>query len=569
MPSDETTEPGDGFQLSAEHIAAVNRRRRVAVNYDAISADGASFATKDIEDLVAWKLMFADEPGSHIDSVWWSWGEGNQAPYPSEILPGYETPGFRKWAESGIDIVRIFLEACEKRGLETFISHRMNASDADMGEYANISMKQAHADWLIHPFPGDPTLGRVVFWNYAIKGVREHKLSVLREVAQNYDFDGMELDFSRRPLCLPVGHQWANRHHLTEFIRQVRSMLLEVECRRGHPFLLAVRVGENLVGSHYDGMDVETWVRQRLVDILALGSRSFDVDIESFRRITSGTHIKLYPCLDDHHATDAYQWPPIEVLRGVFSNWWHQGADGIETFNWGHGTSEAAARIGMYLEGGWRIHRPAYHEMGDPGALKHKDKVFVLQRRGGGGWGGPEPHDWYTPRQWQLCTNMFAPLPARLDHHGKADTLLEIYIGDDLNAETRHVREVSVRLLLHDAAGGSYVTVRTSSPPEPPAPPSPPDDRTIERGLLGVFGGVDFRYNSPPLKGTEDHLAVRINNIPLGKPAVEAGWYVFSDVDPRLFALGRNLFGVLVDTRDPASDRRLSIEKLQVHVKYK
>ena len=124
---------------------------RVAVNFDAITADGAAFATKDVGELVQWKLMFADEPGSHIDSVWWSWGEGNQAPYPSKILQGYDTPGWKKWAETGIDIVQIFLEACKKRGLETFISHRMNASDADLGWRADIPMKVAHPDWLIHP----------------------------------------------------------------------------------------------------------------------------------------------------------------------------------------------------------------------------------------------------------------------------------------------------------------------------------------------------------------------------------------------------------------------------------
>jgi hypothetical protein len=549
--------------LSPEHLEAVNRKRRVAVNFDAITADGARFATKDVQELVAWKLMFADEAGSHIDSVWWSWGEGNQAPYPSKILPGYDTSGFKGWAESGIDIVRIFLEACKKRDLETFISHRMNASDADLGKHAKIPMKEAHPDWLLHPFPGHPTLGEVVFWNYAIRGVRDHKLNVLREVAGNYDFDGMELDFSRRPLCLPIGHQWENRHHLTEFIRQVRLMLLEIERQRGSPFLLAVRVGENLVGCHYDGMDVEAWVRERLVDILALGSRSFEVDIESFRRITEGTHIKLYPCLDDHHATDGYQWPPIEVLRGVFANWWHQGTDGIETFNWGHGTGEAAARIGMYLEGGWPVHRQAYQEMGEPNLLRRKDKVFVVQRRGGGGWGGPDPDAWHTPRQWYLCTNMFAQLPARLDIHGKVDTLLEIYVADDLGAEDRHVKEVSVRLLLHNPGGGGYITVNDS------LPPPPPDSHTIERGLLAVFGGVDYRYNSPPAKSVEDRLAVRLNNIPLGRPAVEAGWFVFHDVDPRLFAVGRNLLGVLVKKPGFSSDQRLLIEKLEVHVRYK
>ena len=87
-------------------------------------------------------------------------------------------------------------------------------------------------------------------------------------------------------------------------------MLLEVARKRGRPFLLAARIPENLEGCHFDGIDVETWAQEELLDIFVMGCRSLDVDIPAFRRITEGTNIKLYPCVDDHHASDGYQWPP-------------------------------------------------------------------------------------------------------------------------------------------------------------------------------------------------------------------------------------------------------------------
>lgn len=46
-------------QLSQEHVAAVNRRRRVIVNFDVITGEVA-FATKDVAQLVKWKFDFAD-----------------------------------------------------------------------------------------------------------------------------------------------------------------------------------------------------------------------------------------------------------------------------------------------------------------------------------------------------------------------------------------------------------------------------------------------------------------------------------------------------------------------------
>ena len=38
---------------------------------------------------------------------------------------------------------------------------------------------------------------------------------------------------------------------------------------------------------------------------------------------------------------------PIEFLRGVFSNWWDQGADNIVTFNWSYASPEATKKVGI------------------------------------------------------------------------------------------------------------------------------------------------------------------------------------------------------------------------------
>ena len=110
-------------------------------------------------------------------------------------------------------------------------------------------------------------------------------------------------------------------------------MLFRVAEKRGRLLLLVLKIPENLQGCHLDGIDIETWTNEQLADLLILGVRSIDVDIQDFHRIPSGTHIKLDSCFDDPHGLDDYIAPPIEVLRGVFANWWSQGADGVSTFN--------------------------------------------------------------------------------------------------------------------------------------------------------------------------------------------------------------------------------------------
>ena len=317
-------------RLSAEHIAAAGRDRRIIINFDTISGD-RRFGGRDPAELVKWKFHVIDAADVQIDSVWWCWGEGNQSPWPSSIMPLYDSEGYRQWKEQGIDIAAIFAQESRKRGIESFYNYRINGSDNDLGPFSKLPMKLKHPEWLIHTWPGP-----VGLWNYAIPEVRRYKLSILREIAERFDYDGISLDFARVCPVLPPGKAWAHRDKMTDFLREFRSITQEVAHRRGRPLLVGARIPENLEGCHFDGLDIETWVREGLVDVLALGIRSFDVDIAAFRRITAGTHVKLYPSVDDHHASDGYATPPIDIYRGVAANWWRQGADGIQTFNFNH-----------------------------------------------------------------------------------------------------------------------------------------------------------------------------------------------------------------------------------------
>src|SRR5678815_3712905 len=239
------------------------------------------------------------------------------------------------------------------------------------------------------------------------------------------------------PIMFPPGEQWSDRQHLTAFVRSVRMTLLEIEKKRGRPLLLAVRVPESVMGSHFDGYDVETWARDQLVDIFVLGNRSADVELGKFREITAKTGIKLYPSWDDYHASDGYRNAPVEVVRGVAANWWNQGADGIHLFNIGSPSPAALAKVGkMRVEGFspeyldqtrtlWKRQAQIFSEVGSTDSLRNRDKVFIVQRRGDnlGPPAWPKPTEWETPRHMYFGANMLSQLPAELSNGAKADSL--------------------------------------------------------------------------------------------------------------------------------------------------
>ena len=272
-------------------------------------------------------------------------------------------------------------------------------------------------------------------WNLASEELQNHKVAVLKELAERYDLDGLQIDFARHVACLPVGRQWELRDRVTSFMRKVRRMLLEVAQKRGRPFLLAAKVPQTLAGCRADGFDVQAWAQQRLVDVLTLGSRTMDVDVEGVRAVV-GAEVQLQPCFDDHHATDGYRYAPIEYLRGVFANHLRRGADSVVTFNWAIGVPAVAKAVGGEIAP--LTHQAAFKEVGSLKTLAGKSKAFAVERRGGYPWA-----DGFFNR------NDTAPLPLPLADDGSSARLV-LHISDAPSAGNR----LTLRCVVFQAAEG-------------------------------------------------------------------------------------------------------------------
>ena len=432
--------------LGQKHHEAVNRKRRIAVQYDAWSQLG-----HDFQEWLDYRFDYIDEPGTQIDSIWWDITAMGNSTYPSKILKPLRQVGLDRWRKQGIDWVGRLVAETRKRKREVFWSHRISEVELnDDGTGAGWNgkphpIKQAHPDWVIK------TWWKQGLWNLASAGVRDFKVRVLRELATNYDFDGFQIDFARHIPCLPPGRQWELRAHVTRFMRDMRLMLKQVAEKRKRPILLAARIPCDLAGCRHDGFDIAEWARQNLVDILTLGSRSIDCDIEGFRRLTRGRNIKLQPCLDDHHATDAYQYPPVEYFRGVAANWWRQGADSLLTFNWSNADPQFCRK--MDKTPGPLSHQQAYHEIGSPGSLRDKDKIFVVQRRGGYPWA-----------EGAFNRNDRAVLPLQLSKAGSTATV-SLRVGDHLATSADRLEQVLLRLIVFGTVDRKTLDVKFNGVP--------------------------------------------------------------------------------------------------------
>jgi len=425
--------PDNRIELSQEHINTVNRSRRIVLQYDAFSSDLGIDFKKWIKET----FESVDHRGTQIDAIWWDiGGYEDMICWPNSSFPGrightpYQHQELKKWWDQGIDWIDELVKETRNRKLEVFWNHRISET---YSRDSDNPLRKVHPDWFIKSWYYQG------LWNLAAPEVRQYKVDFLKELLERYEFDGIQLDFARHIPCLPVGRQWELRDNVTEFVYMVRKMMLEMEKKLGRPLLLAARVPETLEGCRIDGFDIEKWSEMNLVDIFTMGSRSLEVDVAGYRRITSGHNIKLQPCWDDHHSTDAYRCPPIEIFRGIFGNWWQQGVDGIMIFNWFVDKGKSYNGKGLI-----EIAR----EGGSPETLRLKDKTFVIERQGGYPWA-----------EGFLGRHDTSPLPVILANDGRPAVLM-ISICDNLRAYLDKINQVALRAVIFGAKEGDKIGAR-------------------------------------------------------------------------------------------------------------
>ena len=419
------------------HIDAVRRRRRIIAHCDA-NLPGELLGI-DLTEWLDYRFEYLDAAGSCVDTVVWDMGQ-IEAEEPVRVMRS------GVWTEQGIDVLDALVRESRRRGKEVFWSHRISEVDLTPDGTLALDPQAANPAKAGHP-------ERVVrcwwwqgLWNLCSDWVKAHKVAVLRDVLGRYAFDGLQIDFSRYVPCLPAGREWEHRQHVTAFLCMVRAMLREEAARRGSPRLLAVKVPRSVAGCRLDGFDVAAWVDQGLVDLIVPGCRSLDVDVQGFVELAGGRDVPVYPCLDDHHGTDAYLNPGPELFRGVFVNWLSQGAAGAQTFNWTHASAATHARLGVRSLPAVPSHPALYQEAGSLETLRRYHRLHAVERRGGFRWTGGF-----------FCSNRDAALPVELPHSGEP-VAIPLPIHEDLT-DPRSASRVELRIVLFNAQQGDRYQV--------------------------------------------------------------------------------------------------------------
>lgn len=172
----------------------------------------------------------------------------------------------------GVDPHAIFIRRARERGIEPWLSMRMN--DVHYAGHTNCCYTskfwQSHRelwrtpDYDLSKFHSQWPLG----FDYSHEEVRQYHLRGLKEMLERYDVDGVELDWMRHHLHLTPGKEKEQSHCLTEFMRSARSLVDAVGVGKGRRLPIAARVTTRPDAALELGMDPFVWAKEGLIDLL-------------------------------------------------------------------------------------------------------------------------------------------------------------------------------------------------------------------------------------------------------------------------------------------------------------
>ena len=255
----------------------------------------------------------------------------------------------------GHEPLQIFIDSCRDMGMEALAGIRMNdchGIEPLSKDSPDVSffLKKHPELALVDPGTGEPT--RLA--DYGKQAVRDYRFSIIEELLEAFDYDGIELNWLRFPylfqpdyLCGAFGFVTEERFTdlapiMTQWICEVRTLLDHVADKNGRGRMcLGVRVPETPEITRAVGIDLPAWIHEAKLDYIVpsgFHATHFNIPVQDFKALCRGSRCAVYPCV----FPNVCQWPKTtrtcqtKVYAAAAQSYYGAGADGIEVFNHFH-----------------------------------------------------------------------------------------------------------------------------------------------------------------------------------------------------------------------------------------
>ncbi|WP_417384934.1 hypothetical protein [Gimesia sp.] len=374
--------PSQQQSMKAAREKAAWKKRRIIFNND---GNEPVYSLKEATPQALLDVRTSPLKGSQVDTIFYcTWSSGfsyftHDTKVGSVFTEKADKLSNNKTAEliqGGHDPLTVMSDWCKENDVELFWSFRMNdthdASTAWYGPLLFPPLKKEHPEWLVGSAKQKPKNGRWTAVDFTHEEICDLAFRYVEEVCRNYDVDGVELDFFRHLNYFkrvswgePAGELELQR--MNDLLRRIRTMADEVSLQRGRPILIAIRVPDSVEYAKILGLDVETWLKEDLVDIMTVTGyfrlNPWKVSVELGHKY----QVPVYAGLSESRQKDQVArkvYASTEGFRGRAANAWSQGVDGVYLFN------------------SFNPRHPLWRELGEPEQLKSLPKVYFTSARG-------------------------------------------------------------------------------------------------------------------------------------------------------------------------------------------
>lgn len=259
---------------------------------------------------------------------------------------------FLDLTDAGVNWVEEISLACRRRGVSPWLSVRMNDMHGQHnwdGSHLNCALQRDPRFRLSgrQPNPNDPINPKDQSLNFAKPEVRDYLLLMIRELVEDYDYEGLELDWLRTPYCLDAPASPEQIEMITRWHAEIRAVCDARAAQTGKPYPLGLRVPIQLGKLQAIGIDVKAMVDAGIVDFVNVSNiwqATWDVPYDELRR-ELGPDIKIYGVTEaaanwlnvtePETGKKGYRFlaSSAELLRGNAAGKLAMGVDGIEAYN--------------------------------------------------------------------------------------------------------------------------------------------------------------------------------------------------------------------------------------------
>ncbi len=379
-----------------------------------------------------------DEVAGLVDAHLLQPGLGMVPMWPSKVLPlaehyawieeryGQKPDGFGRYVLGGGDVVKVFVERCRLRGQAPFISFRLNDahhkefSDPQPGVKAGSSLGMSVTRFYVeHPEyrikPGSLRTADVV-QNWAVPEVRAQKFALIGELCENYDLDGLELDFLRTYSFFRQDETTREQRCaiMTAFVKDVRA-LLDRTARAGRRRWLCVRVPCYLEALDLLGLDLPAMTAAG-VDMVNASAHYFTTQqhhLAAIRRQVPDAALYFELChtiwkgekVQVGYDVFPFRRATREHLQTAAHLACTRGADGISLFNFAY-----------YREHGQGEGRGVFGEPPFDALKALRDPQMLAQ----------QPQHWFIASGWRAPGAKPLPVPRKIEPGKPANFIFDL-----------------------------------------------------------------------------------------------------------------------------------------------